>query len=337
MKVSQITGYSVLSGNNIQKKKTNAAPSFKSSLSEVERTLARKNIKTNFNGSLFVAECSEKVVWLFQKLYGKSCLPRAINFVSLKTIVHGKEMNDYGIYGFFDRTTDDITFNSNMHCFENMEALKKKSKSARGLVFNEYSSLHPACTFVHEFAHSAHKDNIRKQGRNPDYVMPILRTMQIPTPVGRLITRFKLGDYSLCDIKHGGLNEFMAERATHDICDALTPDRWLYWRPVETVNYSNIFQRKWNCRYTSPQSYLDYYTQQIWNGDIKMSMEAADRIRIYLEEIDRQTEAARLKQKSFWGVVDLVNAKIGYQAKWLDERNWLGYSVEFRVKKNDKN
>lgn len=129
----------------------------------------------------------------------------------------------------------------------------------------------------------------------------------------------------------------MAERATHDICDALTPDRWLYWRPVETVNYSNIFQRKWNCRYTSPQSYLDYYTQQIWNGDIKMSMEAVDRIRIYLEEIDRQTEAARLKQKSFWGVVDLVNAKIGYQAKWLDERNWLGYSVEFRVKKNDKN
>ena len=86
MKVSQITGYSVLSGNNIQKKKTNAAPSFKSSLSEVERTLARKNIKTNFNGSLFVAECSEKVVWLFQKLYGKSCLPKAINFVSLNNI-----------------------------------------------------------------------------------------------------------------------------------------------------------------------------------------------------------------------------------------------------------
>ena len=232
-------------------------------------------------------------------MYGKSCLPKAINFVSL---------NNISDYGFFNRITD-------------------------VLIFNEYSSLHPACTFVHEFAHSAHKNNIRKQGRNPDVVLPILSTMQIPTSVGRLITRFKLGDYSLCDPKRGGLVEFMAERATHDICDALTPDRWLYWRPVETVNYSDIFQRKWNCRYTSPQSYLDYYTQQIWNGDIKMSVEAADRIRIYLEEIDRQAEANRLKQKSFWGVVDLINAKIGCQAKWLDERNWLGYSVEFRDKK----
>lgn len=48
MKVSQITGYSVLSGNNIQKKKTNAAPSFKSSLSEVERTSCTQEHKNKF-------------------------------------------------------------------------------------------------------------------------------------------------------------------------------------------------------------------------------------------------------------------------------------------------
>ncbi len=204
--------------------------------------------------------------------------------------------------------------------------MKKETQSAYHFLRpNEFSSLHPACTFVHEFAHSAHKNNIEKQGRYAPAVMNSMRKMQVPTSVGKLITKFKLGNYAL-DQK-GGMNEFMAERATQDICNKLTDSSWVYYGDKKDVKYDDIFSRKWNCRYSTPQAYLDYYTQQVWNGELQAAEDAAGEIEIYLDEIERERYTSTHKQNSFWGIIDEVAGSLTGQSKWLDKKNKLKYKL----------
>ena len=57
-----------------------------------------------------------------------------------------------------------------------------------------------------------------------------------------------------------------------------------YW----DVDYSSIFSRKWNYRYSSPQSYIDYFTQQVWNGDLDEAKRVGDKVEQYLTELDAE-------------------------------------------------
>ncbi len=237
----------------------------------------RYGMNCDFAGNPFLAECVQKISNVFDNLFGRSSLPRSVTCEPLF----------YGILGTFYHQNKSISFNSNSSCFDNMEKLKEESESAyHFLLPNEFSSLHPACTFVHEFSHSAHYDNLAKHWGDACSIMEELRHTQVPTVIGRLITRFKLGNYALD--QDGGMNEFMAERMTQDICKGLTYNSWLYVNNRDNVKYSDIFERKWDCRYSSPQSYLDYYTQQVWNGDIREAENAAGKIERYLAELDAE-------------------------------------------------
>ncbi len=53
-----------------------------------------------------------------------------------------------------------------------------------------------------------------------------------------------------------------------------------------------LFLRKWNYRYSRPQSYIDYFTQQVWNGNI----EEANRVGEIVEEYLAELEAERVPQ-----------------------------------------
>ena len=96
------------------------------------------------------------------------------------------------------------------------------------------------------------------------------------------------------------------------------------------VRYADIFERKWNCRYICPQAYSDYYTQQVWMGDINGAEEVAKKIAQYLFElenaenhqtvefptiettlktIERPIENARVKQDSVLGYIDAFFGK----------------------------
>lgn len=81
--------------------------SFRASACEIERMLARKGISCDFAGNSFVADCVRKTVDVFEKLYGKSSLPKEVNFRNL-----------YGSYGIFNPYTDEVAFDSGSSCFD---------------------------------------------------------------------------------------------------------------------------------------------------------------------------------------------------------------------------
>lgn len=235
--------------------------------------LNHKGIVSDFKGNDFVAECAFKTTTLFERLFGENSLPKIFSFEPLEGC--------YGSYFFKDRK---VAINELLPCFNDLKSLTKETQSAyHFLLPDEKSTLHPAHTYVHEFAHAAHHRNLDRRHNNGVDIMLDLTTTQVPTAIGRLITKFKLGKYSLD--KNGGMNEFMAERIAQDICNNLTEDTWAEKRYIYT-DYSNIFDRKWNYRYSSPQAYLDYFTQQIWNGDIEEAINVAEEAERYMKEID---------------------------------------------------
>jgi len=77
---------------------------------------------------------------------------------------------------------------------------------------------------------------------------------------------------------------------TKDICTNLVSDElWLTYLKNSDVDYSDIFSRKWNYRYSSPQSYIDYFTQQVWNGDIEGAERVGEDAGLYLARLEAQT------------------------------------------------
>ena len=75
--------------------------------------------------------------------------------------------------------------------------------------------------------------------------------------------------------------------------------------------YSDIFSRKWDYRYSSPQSYIDYFTQQVWNGDI----EGAKRVGQQAEEYLKSIEAAKTSP-----VVDKIASALDYTPSGCNEK-----------------
>lgn len=108
-----------------------------------------------------------------------------------------------------------------------------------------------------------------------------LKDVHVPTGIGKLITKFKLSEYAV----EGDMREFLAERMTKDICGGITDNMWVPYKDID-VDYSNIFSKKWNYRYSSPQSYIDYFTQQVWDGDIDEANRAGDMAEAYLAELE---------------------------------------------------
>ena len=134
------------------------------------------------------------------------------------------------------------------------------------------------------------------------------------------------------------MTEFMAERISKDICTRLDAgDNFI--GNVRDLDYSNIFTNKWNCRYITPQSYLDYYTQQVWNGDIEGAGKTLKKMEEYMAaidnghrisavEIERPRSGATLKQDSFLGRIDEFFGRIFGTSEGLDNHNKLKIDSE---------
>jgi len=250
----------------------------------VEKTLAKDGMKCQFNNHKFVALCIEKIQKIFKKHFGKNSLPKGVQFENLENC-----------YGQYDMSSRIVTINSGLPCFNNLQDLKKEMKKSKNfLIPNEKSTIHPARTFVHEFGHCAHHMHLDllHNGRGAE-IMEKLRHTQVPTAIGRLITRFKLGNYALD--KNGGMNEFMAERISKDVCNSLSEDTWEEISSMN-VDYSNIFYDNWKYRYSSPQSYIDYFTQQVWNGNIEGAKQVGKDAYEYLHRLDAEVVPVTIKK-----------------------------------------
>ena len=239
----------------------------------ISQSLKKNGIYAYFRGNDFGAECVEKTIKIFENLFGKEFLPKTIGFDLLD-----------GCYGCYNLSTKQVSLNANLTCFDNLESLKKEmNRSRRWLLPDKKSTLHPARTFVHEFAHCAHHTHLDiLHNGSGELIMNKLRQTQVPTAIGKLITMYKLGSYSLDT--NGGMNEFMAERISQDICEALTENSWEKISDID-VDYSNIFSKKWQYRYSSPQSYIDYFTQQVWDGKIEEAKRVGEDAQEYLKRI----------------------------------------------------
>ncbi len=233
----------------------------------------------------FVAGCIENTVTVFEKLFGLSSLPSKITLKPLK-----------GPVGTYMNSNNEVAFDSNMSCFESMASLKKDSLSGinplgmtlggalLGIAPNFASTIHPAHVFVHEFSHSAHYNHLveRNGQEEADKVWSGLYGSGVPTSIGRLITRFHLGNYA---VAANDMCEFLAERMTQDICDNMDRNFWTNIKSTD-VGYTDIYNRKWNYRYSSPQSYIDYFTQQVWNGDLEGAKQVGCDAETYLDSLD---------------------------------------------------
>lgn len=279
--VSQVSGQTGISTVNWQKK--HSMPVFKtynpSRARAIEAELSRNGISSFFRGNDFVADCVKKTTEVFEKLFGKSALPECILYDPLSPPAQANYSN----------LSNKVTINSNLDgdCYYDLESLIKQMKSETSIIMPSWSSsAHPAHIFVHEYSHSAHWHHLKdRNGYNDaDRVWLSLRETRVPTAIGRLITRFKISNYA---VEGKSMNEFMAERMSKDICNGLTINSWTPYTSID-VGYSDIFNRKWNYRYSSPQSYIDYFTQQVWNGDIEEAKNAGKMAAAYLAELDAQ-------------------------------------------------
>lgn len=241
----------------------------------------------DFKNSGFVGECVQRTAALFENLFGRDSLPQEAMFTSfMKMFNQGKAtigMHCGSIHGL---DSDGVYFNSDNSCFDTKNKLKFNEMTEKIVWWHPTG--HYLQTFVHEFGHSAHFHHLCNRS-NLD-VMNELRNTKIPTILGRFIAKCKLGRYSATN-----MNEFMAERITKDICKNLNKNDNFTGKRTD-LDYTHIFENKWNYRYSCPQAYLDYYTQQVWNGDKEEASEILEDMGRYLKKIEAEEALPLIKK-----------------------------------------
>lgn len=289
MRVNSIVPTSQIVSNDKQKTRSKNL-SFKTYnpavANKIEERLATRGIICNTNGNDFVAKCYENTVNLFETLFGKSYLPTKLSF---------RPMSE-NLYGIFDSFPNEVAMNEqfNSKCYYDINNLASEAKKNYNWILPGWNSTkHPAHIFVHEFSHAAHWNHLQdKHGRyEAMHIMGGLHDTSVPTGIGKLITKFKISGYAT----KGNMKEFLAERMTKDICNGITDTLWLPYKDID-VDYSNIFNKKWDYRYSSPQSYIDYFTQQVWDGDIDEANRVGALATLYLAELEAK-EVAPVVQK----------------------------------------
>lgn len=314
--------YSNFSGFSVQKAVSKQQPvSFKRKKLDhnaVVKLLYAKGIKSDFNNSNYIAKSIYKVVNVMEQLFGRNSLPSIIKVDKLS-------LGEYAAY----KKNDSIIINKNYNCFKNpiglsingindhSSELNKTWSNMPGILFPNLftskevplkyrfyptklpdlpdwsSSAHPACTYVHEFGHTAHfKHLVQRLGYNKacDYFWNYLCGTNIPDPVQRLVIKYKISSYA---IEANDLSEFVAEKLSKDVCDALTYYKWKLKR-IPDVKYENIFDRKWSSKYSCPESYIDYYMQKVWNGDIEGSKKVSNDIKKFLAKAEEEERQGKL-------------------------------------------
>ena len=236
--------------------------------SDVEKLLNDMGIKSSFKGSDLVADCSYKMVEVFEQFFGKKSLPKEINFLSFKEFAPNKK-NDSTL-GWFKPWNHVVEFNKDQDCYESKAKLKSQSLHDRyGSIFSEDSPFDSTSsylsTFAHEMGHCAHHQRILDTSRTSFFASKCWNTLNnktVPKGIGTIMTKWKLGCYA-----NKNLNEHMANRIARDICNNYDDYYELYLGYEDDLKYADIFDRKWGkLDPLHPQSYLDFYDQQIWNA-----------------------------------------------------------------------
>ncbi|MBQ4114385.1 hypothetical protein IJD34_03165 [bacterium] len=281
---------------------------------------SKYGIITDFAECLNVAECSKKMIEIYDSIFGKEYLPSKIAYVAIGS---GTTI-DAATYNLIN--TSAIEFNSNLHddyysslramiFHSDIESLEDDEKALNEIIpIKTYSSSHPFHTYVHEFAHSAHNYNIYKNNGDVQRTLianDLLNSRKLPTKIAQFFSRYKLGEYSNVNLK-----EFMAERISKDICENMDQNG-VYTPPKEPLNYDNLFDRKWNSRFSCPQAYLDYYLQQVWTGRLELINATEETLLLQIAQLERQQ--VKVKQGELIGKLDYAFGKI---------REWGGKVTE---------
>lgn len=238
----------------------------------------------------FVSSCILRSVEIMESLFGRGCLPKKITLAPL----------DDGVLGQYRSTDREVIYNSNETCFRSMQNLTSQALSNINFILpalrgNGASTIHPAYIFFHELAHSAHWEHLvsRNGEEKAETVWCGLANSPIPNLLGRYVARMGKGSYAV-DSKD--MCEFVAETISQDICEAMPlassvsfkdtdVNKWNIKDKVD-VDYDTIFDRRHNYRYSSPQSYFDYFMQQTWRGDIDSINDTLSDIEGYLAGTD---------------------------------------------------
>ncbi|MCQ2738767.1 MAG: hypothetical protein MJ237_00910 [bacterium] len=231
---------------------------------EIAKRLKTKyNITCDFGTNGYVAENVEKMANVFYKLFGEKALPASIKYVYFKDELYDEPEsflagfaslnNTIEINKYYEKTFYKNTFFYKAACWLN--------RDFKIFLPDFHSSRHPAQTYAHEFAHCVHYNNcVENLGEdNASEIFSKLQYQSIPKRKKRMIARH-ISKYA-----NENAIELLVERIAQDICKNLKGKNWEISDKID-VGYSDIFSRKWKYRYTSPQSYIDYLTQQIWNG-----------------------------------------------------------------------
>jgi len=245
----------------------------------------------NFDNNGYLAECVEKTTKVFSDLFGRNHIPKRAGY---------REMCRHWIKAEYDPSNNGVEFNKDYDDtlygdkYTHRETMEEDEHFLRP---DHSSSRHPAHVFAHEYSHCAHWHHLEdRNGYSSAMRVWIgLAGVQIPSAIGRLITRFKLSNYAVGTKSQCDMCEFMAERLAQDVCNGLTEESWTKYKSID-IRYDNIFSRKWNYRYSSPQSYIDYFTQQVWNGDIDSANRVGDDAAAYLAEIESQSVSDTVSQ-----------------------------------------
>ena len=269
-----------------QQRKSIYATAFKSYEPAKARALAQKlekeyGVKCVFGDNGFVAECIEKTTKVFSDLLGKQNLPTEVSY---------RVMGHPSTKASYDNVWNTVCINKDHDStmYKDINSLKEAAREEQRIFLPDWSSSrHPAHPFVHEYSHCAHwKHLLQRNGySDAEKVWKGLVGVQIPTAIGRLIARYKISDYAVGTRSSCDMCEFMAERMAQDVCNGLTDNMWTSYKDID-VGYDDIFNRRWSYRYSSPQSYIDYFTQQVWNGDIAGAEEVGREAGLYLARLD---------------------------------------------------
>lgn len=253
---------------------------------EIAQRLERNyGVKCNFDTNGYLAECVEKTTKIFYDLLGRKSLPKNIFYENYRG----------DIKAYYESVNNAIYFNKD--CSSTMYGDKYTHREAMEeeeswLLPDWASSRHPAHVFAHEFSHCAHWHHLEERNgySSAKRVWEGLVGTRIPSAIGRLIARYKISNYAVGTKSNCDMCEFLAERMAQDVCKGLHDESWRVLGGID-VDYDNIFSRKWDYRYSNVQSYLDYFTQQVWNGDIDGAKKVGDDVEAYLAEIDAQPVA----------------------------------------------
>ena len=226
---------------------------------QIQNLLLKKGIKSEFSNREYVANCFYNVINTYEKLFGNSYLPREVSFTPQIKNIYAKYNHDKDTIACDNKSSPSSSWISKLS-----HSINGTSKTQQSNINSDKPLVHPAYIYAYEFSRAALLKNLDKRlgHKKAQAYWSELNNMKLPQPL------VNIAAYSS---NTNNLASFIIERITQDVCRNISPKgNWdIVGHP--DVRYEDIFKRRWNSKKSSPQSYIDYYTEMVWNGGIKQA------------------------------------------------------------------